>query len=192
MQDSVFKGLDGTEYDLSLNFLIVREVDKSDYSAITDTPPRIMKLAESDLKALYYDLATLAAMAFAIVWHKRRLNDPTADVSDATYQQMETAFLTNIDGTNSETLRSALWQALSAFLPLLAGDLLRIQENDLFARQELASHQGEINQFNRDNIQRAIQREIQREFNRVSNNQPGELSSDSLEPLAGVGHTSNG
>ena len=39
MKEFIFTGLDGTEYDLKLNFLVVRAVDSTDYSAITSAPP---------------------------------------------------------------------------------------------------------------------------------------------------------
>ena len=182
MKEFIFTGLDGTEYDLKLDFLTVREVDKTDYSAITNAAPCIMRLAESDCAALYGNFSLLAGMAFAITWHKSRLKSADFDASAEALQKAESAFLRNIDGSNVEDLRKAVWEALIDFLPLLAGDLRRIQSSELIARAEIVSREAEIQQFNKQNIRNAIQSEMTRQFKEKKIPVPlGEPSSGSSE-----------
>lgn len=178
MNEFIFTGLDGTEYDLKLDFLTVREVDKTDYSAIASDPPRIMRLADNDLAKLYGDFSLLAGMAFAITWHKARLANPDADASAEALQKAESTFLKNIGGANVEILRQAVWEALIDFLPLLAGDLRRIQNAELIARAEIVSREAEIRQFNEQNIRNAIQSEMNRQFREktIAPDPPGEPS----------------
>lgn len=191
MNNCTFNGSDGTQYDLSLNFLIVRNVDKTDFSAITDDPPRIMNLAKHDMQKLYYDLSVLSALAFAIVWHKRAAADSAADVSDERLRQEESRFLANLNGQNFEALRNALWNALEEFLPHLAGDLERIRKNDALGRAEIASRAEQIDEFNKKAIQQTIQQTLEREFAKVEKTIHGEQSGGSLAPSVGAGQTSN-
>ena len=191
MIDCTFKGSDGTQYDLSLNFLTVRNVDKTDFSAITDNPPRIMNLAKFDMQKLYYDMSILSALAFSIVWHKRAIVDPSADVSENSLRDQETKFLANINGQNFDALRTALWNALEDFLPHLAGDLERIRKNDALGRAEIASRAEQIDEFNKKAIQQTIQQTLEREFAKVEKTIHGEQSGDSLAPSVGAGQTSN-
>ena len=133
---TIFTTQSGKEYDLRLDFFLARKLSQWDFSKISPTPFHIMVPTKTAFNELYYDLGLLGAIAFAIVWERKKLEAPEGDFSPEAQTAAELEFTRELDGETMEALQTALWEAFCDFFRKLAGDLRKISLAQKTAAEE--------------------------------------------------------
>lgn len=137
-----FKTKSGNEYDLRLDFNLARGLSRWDFSQVFQTPFNVMVPTKTAFGELYYDLGALGAIAFAIVWERKKLEEPEGDFSHEAQAAAELKFTSELDGETMEALQNAIWEAFCDFFRKLAGDLKKIS----LAQKTAAEESEKLNQ----------------------------------------------
>lgn len=181
MSKTTFRTLDGREYDLALNFGILRKVDGWDFSSVAKDAPKLLELETDDeLRLIYHRYSLAIAYVFAILWVKG-VFPPEIEQTEA-----ETRFLESLDGKTAEAARDALWAALMDFSPSRQSNALRrLQTADQAGIRELEANAERLEAANEQIVRQAIRDEIEKQEQRA-----GRPSGVSVPSSAGAGATS--
>lgn len=140
---SIYTDAKGRKWDLTLTMAVVRRVDNSDFSALTDKKFTLLKPD----KSLFTEILTDTPLVFAIIWaivqpqvreqfgkvpepdtvsedHPR---NPQDLIDTLTPEQAEEEFLEGLDGETIVKGRETLWGAIACFFPEHKTALLTLQ-----------------------------------------------------------------
>lgn len=152
---TTFKTNSGKEYDLKLDFLLAKKLDKWDFSACSENRFSLLKPAACNFGEIYNDYALLGAIAFAVIFEKEKLRRPEKEFSVEEQTALETEFTRDLSGETLEAVRSAVWGMLKDFFPTLASGFERVERAVEIAAEEDEKTQKQFEQMIRDaNAQR--------------------------------------
>lgn len=180
---TIFRTKSGKEFDLRLDFYIARKLGQWDFSKVSETPFNIMNPTKTAFNQLFYDLGLLGAIAFAIVWERRKLSNPEDDFSSTAQTTAELDFTRELDGDTLDALQSALWESFCDFFRKQASDLKQISLAQKTAEEENEKLSSQIVQ----SIQKAA--EVQLETIQKKLKVVGEQSGEWQGSLDGAGTT---
>ncbi|MDO4574270.1 MAG: hypothetical protein Q4D98_03550 [Planctomycetia bacterium] len=147
---TTFKTCSGREYDLKLDFLLAKKLDKWDFSACSENRFCLLRPATCNFGEIYNDYALLGAIAFAVIFEKEKQSHPEKEYSVEDQAAMETAFTRDLGGDALEAMRSAVWGMLKDFFPTLASGFERVERAVEIAAEEDAKSQNLFEQMIRD------------------------------------------
>ncbi|MDO4570893.1 MAG: hypothetical protein Q4D38_10945 [Planctomycetia bacterium] len=166
---------------MKLNFALARRLQEWDFSKISDTPFHIMVPQKTNFSALYFDYSLIAAIAFAIVWERKKMAYPDKIFTLEEQKAEENKFLELLDGQALEDAQRALWNAFCDFFRALATDLQRIA----FAAQTAKEEGEKMNESIRTMIQAEAQSQLS--LAKTMLHKVGGTSGESADSSDGVG-----
>lgn len=191
MNQYTFQTTDGKKHSLDLNFAIVRELDRWDFTSVSPNGFRLLTDGfagdGAEIERLYHDFGLISAMVFAILWIRRKHAGELPP--ETSQEEAEIQFLSTVDGAVLEPMRVAFWEALMDFFPSVRRDLKRVQivaneaRNVLQAEADLLDEESAV--ATRQNTRKMIQQAKKEMWKQV-----GGLSGESVDSLDGVGQTS--
>lgn len=115
-------------WDLSLDLLVARRIDNSDFSQVIDLDFSFLDPSKEFMSALVERTGFAMAIIWAIVQPqaKKMFNDGlNKELSD---EELENEFMSGFDGLSIETAKECLWGSLGDFFPSMATVLSMLVE----------------------------------------------------------------
>lgn len=188
-----FQDSKGRLWELELDILTCRCIDKSDFSAYYDEPFSMFKLEKEVVKKLLTD----SSFAFAIIWaivqpqakekYQLFLNNNGAidsfPTDPANAEEAEIEFVSAINYKAKDEGQKALLEALADFFPELKTVLYTVSQQMTVAMSKIEEGTKQIIPLLTEMMDRDLNRgieEMKRELRKTQDHQAGEVLSPSL------------
>lgn len=168
----------GRPWDLTLDLLIMRRIDASDFTAIWDKEFSILNLDESVIRKLLVDPNFL----FAVIWVVVQPQVQTyAAFKDKSLEEQEAEFVSGINGAVINEARNTFMEALGDFFPdqrtVLSALTEQVKKLTVMAGQKTAA---EIGPLLDQLLEQEFDQKVAKLRKELLNETPGETSSSSL------------